>query len=49
MCERAYMLVRQKACVDGGWGIRRTEEKDKIQEAGLRLKHVQLCSLWQDV
>lgn len=29
MCGRAYMLIRQKACVDGGWGMRRREEQDK--------------------
>lgn len=28
--ERAYMLIRQKVCVDGGQRMKKREEKDEI-------------------
>lgn len=30
MGERAYMLIRKKASVDEGWGMRRREENVEI-------------------
>lgn len=30
MWERTYMLIRKKACMDEGWGMRRREENIEI-------------------